>query len=214
MKKMKVSLVLNLLNIIFGTTTFTIRFTTYALKNLFYYYTRDSSFFLLVVTVILFIYEILHIYKNKELPKLVYSLKYIAVGLSTLTLLMCIFGLGPVLGETMGYKESYKFLFLHNECFFEHLLCPLIGFISFIFFENEYKMNIRDSIFALFPTILYGVIILILVGFKAIKPPYFFFDIYSQPVYSIVLWLLGLVGFIFLLYLLLAHINNRRTKKE
>ena len=214
MKKLKVSLVLNLLNIIFGTTTFTIRFILHGIEKLFYFYTRDSSFFLLVATIIMFIFELLYVYKKKEISKWVYSLKFTAVGLSTLTFLMCVFILGPVLSKTMGYKGAYGFLFLYNECFFEHFLCPLLGFVSFMFFENEFKMNIKDSAFALSPTILYGVVILILVGVNLITAPYFFFDIYNQPVYSIVLWLVCIVAFVFSLYLLLALINNKRIKKE
>lgn len=213
MKKLKVSIALNLLNIILETTGFIVRFILYGTKDLFKYYTRNSSLFLLIATSIMFIFELLYYYKGKEISKWVYTLKYTAIGLTTLTFFTVLFVLGPQMSTYMGLAGAYGFLLLYGDCLFQHFLCPVVGFISFVFFENERKLTIKDSLIAMIPTIVYAIIILILVGVNLITPPYFFFDIHNQPIYMDLLWFSLLLGIIYGFYLLIKFVNNKRIEE-
>ena len=213
MKKLKISIALNFLNIILETTGFIVRFILYGTRDLFKYYTRDSSLFLLIATVIMFIFELLYYYKSKKISKWVYTLKYTAVGLTTLTFLTVLFVLGPQMSTYMGFGGAYGFLLLYGDCLFQHFLCPVVGFISFVFFESEYKLTIIDSLIALIPTVIYSIIIIILVALNVVTPPYFFFDINSQTVFMEIFWLALLLGVIFGFYVLIRFINNKRVKE-
>ena len=213
MKKLKVSIALNFLNIILETTGFIVRFILYGTRDLFKYYTRDSSLFLLIATLIMFIFELLYYYKGRQISKWVYTLKYTAIGLTTLTFLTVLFVLGPQMSTYMGFGGAYVFLLLHGDCLFQHFLCPVVGFVSFVFFESRYKLSIIDSLIALIPTIIYAIVIIILVALNQVTPPYFFFDIHNQTVFMEIFWLALLLGVIFGFYVLMKFVNNKRVKE-
>ena len=161
MEKLKASLVLNIINIVFVTFAsfsmmtgfhFMSDDTILELKNLsaFQFFTFDSNLLLGIVTVIFVIYEVMLI-KNKinKIPCLVYLLKYVSSVAVSLTMLTVVIFLAP-------QSKSYFLLFLNSNLFF-HLICPLVAIIGFGFFEKPNDLKFKDTIYGVVPTFLYGI---------------------------------------------------------
>ena len=119
--------------------------------NFLWFFTVDSNIFLTVAALILVIFEVLILLdKRKDIPHWVYVVKYVATCTTTLTLMTVILYLSPLLG-----LDFWK-LFLNNNLFF-HLISPVIGIVSLIFFETNDKMSWKVSFLSLVPMGLYSI---------------------------------------------------------
>ena len=100
-------------------------------------------------------------------------------------------------------------MFFENGGLFLHLLCPLIAFFSFTFFErheidNTFKNNLR----AVYFTIIYGVILIALNIQRIVVGPYPFLKIYEQSVLASVIWIIAILGGTILLSRLLLMLKE------
>lgn len=159
MKKIKVSLILNIIIVLLVIFATIFMFTGFKFMpggsllevskvEMFKFYTVDSNILMGIVSLIFIIYE-KKLLKNKikEIPKKVYILKLIATSGITLTFLTTTFFLAP----------SYGFyaMFNNNNLFF-HLIIPVLSIITYIFFEkheNKYKY----AFFGIIPMFLYSI---------------------------------------------------------
>ena len=83
-------------------------------------------------------------------PGVFYILKYVFTVGVTLTMLTVLLYLAPVV------EKSYPPLFKGANLYF-HLLVPLLGVISFCFFEKEAEIDLWQTFLGLIPFALYGV---------------------------------------------------------
>ena len=74
-------------------------------------------------------------------------LKYAGVVSLMLTFFVVLFLLIPVYGIAMQWG---------GRGFYNHLLAPVITFVSFVFFDPHTKLRLRDSFFAIIPGLIYG----------------------------------------------------------
>ena len=168
-----------------------------------YFYTRLSNLLALIAG----IFVLIVIIKNKsgELPKWLSMLRYIATIMLFVTFLISIFVLTPAVG-------SFYKMMIENQLKFHHLLCPLISIISFIFFEKGGVLTTKDNVLALIPTLVYGIVMLILNGARVVDGPYPFLRVYNQPVWATILWFVGIFLGAFLLGLVLRLLRKAANR--
>ena len=140
----------------------------------FQYYTQDSNYFAMIVSAV-FLVVALRGGLDKPLPDWVLLLRYIATCLLSVTFLVVVFILCPPYG-LYGYRVG---LFSGAQTF-EHLLCPVLSFVSLFLFEETPKLKYA-SLFALVPTLVYAAVVIPLNAAKVLRGPYPFLYIYEQP---------------------------------
>ena len=159
MKKIKVSLIMNLLIVLFvtfGTLCMFLGIKFMPDKTLlqatkiemFKFYTVDSNLLMGIISLILAIKEI-KLLKNKieEIPTSVYVLKLVGTASISITFLVTLLFLAPQYGFYAMYNNS-------NLLF--HLIVPLLALISFIVFE-KFDSKYRYSLYGLIPVGLYSI---------------------------------------------------------
>ena len=118
----------------------------------FKYYTVDSNVFGGVIALIYICFEVA-LAKGKivRIPKILHLLRLAATTGLTLTMLVTAFFLIPQFGE------HWYILYIDNNFFF-HLTVPLLSIITFIFFEPDTEISLKESLFGTITMLLYGIV--------------------------------------------------------
>ena len=162
MKKEKISIFFNILIVIFTIFATFIMFTGIKFMKgpelvletskmgMFKFFTVDSNIFMGVVAYIFIIYELKYIKgKINEIPKIIYKLKLAATVSVALTFFVVFTYLGPIA------KGGITKMLMNSNLFF-HLFIPVLSVITFIFFERNNKLKIKDTFAGLVPTFIYS----------------------------------------------------------
>lgn len=212
-KKDLIALILNIVLVVLGTIGLVI--ATNDGINIIEYYTEDSNI-LGIISSLLFVVCLL-IKRDKELlPKWVLDLRFVSSCCLALTFIIVI----SVLAFTTydNYFEGLIHLLTNRSMLYHHLLCPVISFISFSFFEGDRRLNKKKTIYlALIPTFIYGLVTVILNILKVIEGPYPFLMVYNQAWYMSIIWIVVIfvVNYITSRYILLINqINAPRIKRN
>lgn len=115
--------------------------------------------------------------------------KYIAVCMTTVTLLVVLFILAPMQGMQMLYMGNF---------FSFHLICPVLMLVSFLFFE-KLKLDSRKIYIGVLPTLCYAAVTILCNCIGILDGPYPFLRVREQPLYMSVIWcvvVLGIAGLI------------------
>lgn len=222
-KNIKVSLILNSIIIflfIFGLITGLLGFQWMGINgnltpdtnNYLWFFTIDSNILLVVASIILVIYEVLmKLKKVDELPRWVIVYKYVAVSATTLTLVTVMLYLSPLLGL------NFWKLFLNNNLFF-HLVSPVLGLVSFIFYENKDKLHWKVSFLALIPMGLYSIFYIINVythlNNGQVDPKYDFYYFASKGILMTVVMVFVMLIFAYGSAILIYFLREKRRQKE
>ena len=114
----------------------------------FKFYTIDSNILLCLSSLLLAIYEYKLLKKKiKVISKNIYIFKMVGVSAISLTFIVTLFFLSPL----YGFYGMYN-----NVNLFFHFVIPIIGFISYFFYEkhdNEYKY----AYYGIIPMLLYAI---------------------------------------------------------
>lgn len=160
------------------------------------YYTIDSNLFLLISC-------ILYLAFRKNTPRIVQLFKYSSTLSVLITFLVVIFVLMPM------YDFNYHFLLLDGPAIYVHVLCPILACISFILFErNDLENTFKNNLRAIYFTIAYGIILIILNVEKIVVGPYPFLKVYEQSFLMSLFWVILIIGVAFILARLLLMIKD------
>lgn len=207
-RKRIISAILNIIIVIFEIIAGVLSFKTNQFK-MFVFYTEDSNYFAGFASLLLAIFQIKSIlHKKGEIPISVKILKYISVCLLMITFTVVIFILCPMYGGL----DAYKIMLLSGSMLYQHLLCPILSFISFAFFERGFELNKKATFIALIPTCIYAIILILLNVFEIVKGPYPFLMVYNQPFYISCLWVLLILGIAFVFANIIWKLNNETQK--
>lgn len=172
-----IDIVLNLFVFVAGMTAFVCGVIKNGL-NAFTFYTENSNLFAAFACLVCVVSMI----KNRgKIKGFAYVLKYSATVCLTITFLVVFIVLAPMGGGLEGYKT----MFFCDSMILTHLLCPIVCTYSFVKFERT-KKPLGCAVFAVLPTVLYGVIMIALNFAKVIEGPYPFFFVYLNPVLAAV----------------------------
>ena len=169
------------------------------------FYTEDSNTLALITCLFLAVYEY-QMWKGQRsvLPGWIQELKYIATVCLTLTFLVVIFILIPLQG---GIGSAYFFL-INGSMLYHHLICPILAFVSFLWFDPMEKRSRREIGVALLPTLVYALVLVILNLAKLVDGPYPFLKVYQQPVYMSCIWVAVILGAAYAIAAILSKMVN------
>ena len=173
--------------------------------NFVQFYTEDSNTLALITCLFLAVYEY-QMWKGQRsvLPGWIQELKYIATVCLTLTFLVVIFILIPLQG---GIGSAYFFL-INGSMLYHHVICPILAFVSFLWFDPMEKRSRREIGVALLPTLVYALVLVILNLAKLVDGPYPFLKVYQQPVYMSCIWVAVILGAAYAIAAILSKMVN------
>ncbi len=149
------------------------------------YYTVDSNLLALLSSILLLVY----LFRNKKVPSYLRILKYVSVVCLTITFFVVVFVLLPML------DFNYHFILLDGSMFYHHVLCPVLAFITFIWFDDLGKFKKKDYYYPIIFTLCYAFILIILNYLLIVDGPYPFLRIYKLTILSSILWFAGILFF-------------------
>lgn len=218
MTKQKVAaLVSNILLMILGFIGLIKAFSAYS-TNLFVYYTVDSNILCLISNILYVLFFIIK-RKQEDFPLFVLIIRFMATICLAVTFIVVVAYLAPskVWIADGTYFDNLKILLFKDDMLYQHLLCPIVSFISFSFFEGDRRLNKKKTIWmGVIPTLVYGTILIILNTLNVVNGPYPFFRIEENPKF----YALVMVGIILLSYLLskyillINQINSPKLKRR
>ncbi len=118
--------------------------------GMFRFFTVQSNLFMGIVALIFVIKEYKYLKDDKEISLSAYVLKMVATVSVALTFVVVFTYLGPVV------KGGLAALLMNSNLFF-HLFIPVFSIITFIFLENDKKIDFKYTIYGLIPTFLYEI---------------------------------------------------------
>ena len=162
MKKLKISLILNIIIFILTVIATIMMFTGFKFMkgmepvleatgfSLLKFFTVESNLFVGIISLIFSIKEIKIIKGNeKELSTKMYLLKYMSTSAVSLTFFIVFSYLGPI------SKGGIISMLMNSNLFF-HLIIPVLSIINFTIFEKTNKIKFKQVIYGIIPTFLYG----------------------------------------------------------
>lgn len=206
-QKLISALVINIIIIVFETIGAALSIRRHGIK-VFQFYTENSNYVALVVSFVFCIVGIYCLRRNLCLPSWLHHIRYVTTTCLTITLVVVLCVLTPL------YPNTFIFMMFKDSNLYQHLLCPLLSIISFIVFENLYKLSFKSTLLAIIPTMFYGVCAIVLNLLKIITGPYPFFYVYVLPWNITTLALIGIVFIAFACAFLLMFIHNLIGKKS
>ncbi len=154
----------------------------------FRFYTQDSNYFAMLVSAAYLIAAFRSSKRGKPLPAWVVTLRYIATCLLSVTFLVVLLILSPPYGWT-----GFRYTLFTGAMTFQHLLCPILSFVSFLLFERE-PIGRRAPLLALIPTALYAAVLVPLNAARALHGPYPFLYVHEQPWWQSLLYGVVILG--------------------
>lgn len=170
----------------------------------FKYYTQDSNLFLMFTSLL---YVISLLICDKKIPHFVSLLKYAATTSVVITFLTVVTILAPVMG-------GYKAMLLDGTMLIHHLICPIFGFVTFVFFEKHNLKGLKDALISMIFTCLYGIIAVTLNVLKIMDGPYPFLKVYDQTILMSIFWLILMMGSSYLITVLIGNLNHAYNNKK
>lgn len=153
--------------------------------SMFQYYTLDSNVFLLLACATQAWYEgNILLGRRMFVPSWVRVLKYLSVCTVAVTFFVVLLILVPLGGGLSILVAA----FTHGAMLYHHLLCPVLGVLSFIFVDRASLPDKRVTLWATLPTALYAAVSILLNAARVIRGPYPFLYVYEQPLYMSVVW--------------------------
>lgn len=175
-------------------------------KNAFLYYSDNAGMFALSSSII----YVIVVLTKKEPNFLSLALRYV----STACLLLTLVGTFYV-ATTTG--ENYLDSFIKGSHLFNNLLCPIVSFVSFTLFEGDRRLNKKKTIwYALIPTVIYGIIMLVCNLTNTFTGPYPFMMINDNPVYVTVIVVIVTIVLNYVIgrFLLLSNQKHAPRRKK
>lgn len=175
-------------------------------KNAFLYYSDNAGMFALSSSII----YVIVVLTKKEPNFLSLALRYVSTTCFVLTLVGTFY-----VATTTG--ENYLDSFIKGSHLFNNLLCPIVSFVSFTMFEGDRRLNKKKTIwYALIPTVIYGIIMLVCNVSNTFTGPYSFMMINDNPVYvTVIVFIVTIIlNYVIGRFLLLSNQKHAPRRKK
>lgn len=175
-------------------------------KNAFLYYSDNAGMFALSSSII----YVIIVLAKKEPNFLCLALRYVSTACLVLTLVGTFY-----VATTTG--ENYLDSFIKGSHLFNNLLCPIVSSISFAMFEGDRRLNKKKTIwYALIPTVIYGIIMLVCNVSNTFTGPYPFMMINDNPVYlTVIVFVVTIIlNYVIGRFLLLSNQKHAPRRKK
>lgn len=175
-------------------------------KNAFLYYSDNAGMFALGASIL----YVIIVLAKKEPNFLCLALRYVSNTCLVLTLVGTFY-----VATTTG--ENYLDSFIKGSHLFNNLLCPIVSFVSFTMFEGDRRLNKKKTIwYALIPTVIYGIIMLVCNLTNTFTGPYSFMMINDNPVYvTVIVFIVTIIlNYVIGRFLLLSNQKHAPRRKK
>lgn len=175
-------------------------------KNAFLYYSDNAGMFALSSSII----YVIIVLAKKEPNFLCLALRYVSTACLALTLVGTFY-----VATTTG--ENYLDSFIKGSHLFNNLLCPIVSFVSFTLFEGDRRLNKKKTIwYALIPTVIYGIIMLVCNVTNTFTGPYSFMMINDNSVYvTVIVFIVTIIlNYVIGRFLLLSNQKHAPRRKK
>ena len=175
-------------------------------KNAFLYYSDNVGMFALSSSII----YVIIVLAKKEPNFLCLALRYVSTACLVLTLVGTFY-------VTTTTGENYLDSFIKGSHLFNNLLCPIVSFVSFTMFEGDRRLNKKKTIwYALIPTVIYAIIMLVCNVSNTFTGPYSFMMINDNPVYvTVVVFIVTIIlNYVIGRFLLLSNQKHAPRRKK
>ena len=169
------------------------------------FYTEDSNLLNLAACALWSFFVLRALRRGAEIPAWVRRLKYVALCCLTITFLVVVLVLAPLMG-------GYTALLLRGSMLYNHLLCPLLALALFLFVDRRPALPRRAFLSALLPTALYAAVTVALNLARVLVGPYPFLRVYAQPVLASVFWCFAILGGALLVAFLLQKLDDALSR--
>lgn len=147
----------------------------------FKYFTTDSNVLVALTSIVMLVFNIRKVRDPETVvPRWALLFRYVGVTSVTITLLTVVFFLAPVAAIRGGFANYFR-LFEGNT-FALHLSTPVMAILGFCLLERDRKLTVRDSLWALLPTVVYSIVYLVLVVFVKVWTDWYGFTFGGQTV--------------------------------
>ena len=198
MNKKKASLLFNILIVLFEILGI-IEVLIINNKISFEYYTEDSNLLALISSFLFIIYLL----KKNRIPRWLQVFKYMTTICLAITFVVVLTVLGPL------NNFDYSFLLFSKPLFIQHLVCPILAFITFIYFDEIKPLSIIDNIIGLFITLLYSLVLIALNIFEIVSGPYPFLMVKEHEISVSIAWSISIFALSYLIALILRVLAKR-----
>ncbi len=185
MKRVKISLVLNIIIVLFTLFASVCMFTGFKFMSgkdvilqsanigMLRFFTVDSNLFMCLIALIFTYFDFILLKKEiKEIPKYMYILKLMATTGVALTFVITFTYLAYII-------DGGVIVLIKNSNLFFHFINPVLSIITFMFFEKTNKLNFKDTFLGLVPMGLYAMYylsnVLIHINHGKVSPKYDFY---------------------------------------
>ena len=220
MKRIKIALVLNIIIFLLTIIASVIMFTGFKFMSgseivlestklgMFSFFTVDSNLFMGMIALVSAWYEYqLLTKKKKEIPRLIYLLKLMATTGVTLTFVIVFTYLSYI-------ADGGFYVMIMNSNLFFHLIIPVLSIITFMFFEKNNKLKLKDTLYGLVPTSVYAVYYLInvLVHMEngKVSSKYDWYWFVQNGIWTVVIVIPIVFGLTYLISLILWKVNKEK----
>ena len=121
--------------------------------SFFRYFTNLSNLYAGIVSLIVFIFSLIHFKEDYVLPKWLRVVQLTAVTSLVLTFLTVLVFIAPTFAMN---GNNYFDMFMYDMFFF-HFFNPVLIFIVFLFFSKGDKLNWIECLFGVIPMVVYGI---------------------------------------------------------
>ncbi len=198
--KKKISIILNILIIIIELIALKISYA-YDNRIMIEYYTIDSNILALLSSIIYLIY----VFSKSKKSNVTRILKYISTICLLITFLVVIFVLLPM------FNFNFKMLLISGAMFPHHVLCPILSFITFVWFDDLGKFNKKDYYYPVIATLIYAFVLIILNLLTIVDGPYPFLRVYDQSILSSIIWFTLIIYMCYLISKYVLKLRNQPT---
>lgn len=174
------------------------------------YYTQLSNIFSMLAALAVAFFGIRDLVKNTDsTPKWVRVVKFSSACCLVQTFLVTMFVLAP-----MGMMGGFVPIMFEGPNLYHHFLCPIVSVLSLVITERGEKLTLKHCVYALVPTLIYGVVSVTLNILKIWHGPYPFLYVYEQPFYMSIIWTVVILGGAFAITLLVKALANLHLKNK
>ena len=166
------------------------------------FYTQSSNVLAMFVCAICAACEIFCLVRGCALPGWEQIIRYISTCCLMVTMIVAACILVP-----MDKSNTFRSFMLEGGLLYLHTLCPIV-MLAGCLIHGGAPLTVQHALIAIIPTVIYGVVTLIMNAKRIYSGPYFFFRIHQQPWYMTVMWMCVIVGGNFVVSWLLGKLST------
>ena len=189
-KRLIAAIAVNALVVVLEIVSMAFGIHKHGLLENFVFYTELSNLFGGIVCAICLVAEIRSLRGGRGLGRPLLWAKYAASCCLLMTLFVVTFLLTPML-YSIG-RDGFYLMFIDGVKLITHFGAPLLVTGSYVLFEADRSMTVRQSLVGFVPTLAYAAVAYPCNIARVWDGPYPFFQVWNMPVWQSVLWFVAL----------------------